>query len=296
MRLDYNFVIFRKYYPLPRFDYRNNTVLLANKTGHERVDSTIAYRWENKIMKALPEYFFIQYTLSGCGIVEINGRVHKVDKGRAFLCSQDQPYLYYHNPAISDHWEFIWLGLSGLSGQLIFKSIQRDFGSIVELSPASKTVTRMFKALEFSERQQWDSIVKLSVFATTFLLGLIEDLRQANSLLSSGRMDEVLEYVRNHYQEAIDATTLSHQFGYSREHFTRLFKKWVGQTPGIFLSELRLEKAKELLRMTPLPLQTVAQQSGFANINYLCTVFRKQISVTPLQYRILNTARSEALS
>ncbi|MBL8025662.1 MAG: helix-turn-helix domain-containing protein, partial [Fibrobacteres bacterium] len=63
--------------------------------------------------------------------------------------------------------------------------------------------------------------------------------------------------------------------------------------PGIFLSELRFEKAKELLRMTSLPLQTIAQQSGFANINYLCTVFRKQIGLTPLQYRLLNTARQE---
>ncbi|MBL8029235.1 MAG: AraC family ligand binding domain-containing protein, partial [Fibrobacteres bacterium] len=192
-------MIFRKYYPLPRFDYRNNTVLLANKTGHERVDSTITYRWENKIMKALPEYFFIQYTLSGAGIVEMNGRVHKVDKGKAFLCTQDQPYLYYHDPAISDHWEFIWFGLSGLSGQLIFKSIQRDFGSSVELSPTSKTITQMFKALEFSEREQWKSIVQISVFANTFLLFLIEDLRKANSQFSNGRMDDVLEYVRNYY-------------------------------------------------------------------------------------------------
>lgn len=278
-------MIFRHPYTLPRFDYRNNAILVITLAGHERVDHTIPYRWENRLMKTQPEYFFLQYTLSGSGILSSNGKLTEINAGQAFLCSQDSPFLYYHDPKLSDHWEFLWLGFTGLSGQLIFKTIQRDFGQVINLDNNSPTVSRMYQAIRMSESKKWRSITQLGLFATNFLLGLIEDLRHSQSRTDTGRMNEIHQYIIDNYTNHIDASTVSNHFGLSREHFTRLYKKWSGLTPALFISELRLEKAQELLRATNYSLQDVAKLSGFSSVNYLCTVFRNRKGVSPQQYR-----------
>ena len=52
-----------------------------------------------------------------------------------------------------------------------------------------------------------------------------------------------------------------------------------------YLTQLRIERAKQLLSGTALNLERVAQLSGFSRRSYLGRVFRRQAGVTPMAYR-----------
>jgi AraC family transcriptional regulator len=73
--------------------------------------------------------------------------------------------------------------------------------------------------------------------------------------------------------------------GVSRYYFVRLFKNSTGLTPYQYLIECRLEKAKDLLINTQLPISNIAHLSGFATHSHLTKVFQKHLSITPKIYR-----------
>lgn len=288
-------VILHNKYFLPRFDYQNNAILITTGIGHERIELPEKYQWDNRKMGDWPEHFFLQYTLSGSGMFVSDNRVNQIDQGKAFLCSRDHDFAYYHDVKKANHWEFLWIGFSGLSGQVIFKTIQRDFGKVIGLPRNSKSVSRIFKAMETSKNNRWKNVTHLSVFATEFLIGLIEDLRLGRRNYNGLVFEDIANYMNTHFAENLDIATLSPLFGYSREHLTRLFAKKYGKSPSLYLQEIRIAKATELLRMTSLPLAMVAKQSGFADVNYLCRVFRKQTGSTPLSFRNASFSRSPSV-
>jgi transcriptional regulator GlxA family with amidase domain len=73
--------------------------------------------------------------------------------------------------------------------------------------------------------------------------------------------------------------------GVSPFHFARLFRRSTGVSPHRYVTIARIERAKWLLRATPLSIAQVAFECGFASQSYLTTVFRRHVGVTPRTFR-----------
>ncbi len=74
-------------------------------------------------------------------------------------------------------------------------------------------------------------------------------------------------------------------FNVSPSHFSTVFKQEVGETFRDYLSSIRINRAKELLRTTNLQCSEVAFQSGFNDPHYFSFVFKKKTGATPQQFR-----------
>lgn len=75
------------------------------------------------------------------------------------------------------------------------------------------------------------------------------------------------------------------QIGLSAYHFSRAFKASTGVPPHRYLVQLRIEKTRELLETTDLPISEIASQVGYDDPSYLARLFRREVGVTPLAYR-----------
>lgn len=95
-------------------------------------------------------------------------------------------------------------------------------------------------------------------------------------------VDECLKifYSDNDFNLA-KAASLCH---YSPYHFGRLFKKVFNVSFNQYLNNYRVEKSKELLSQSQMTIETIAFQVGFSSASYFCTVFKKNVGVTPRQY------------
>jgi AraC family transcriptional regulator len=78
---------------------------------------------------------------------------------------------------------------------------------------------------------------------------------------------------------------LANESGYSRVHFIRMFRAATGYSPHNYLLNLRLERARELLRNPSLSLIDIALDCGFSSHSHMSRLFHKSVGVTPSAYR-----------
>ena len=97
-------------------------------------------------------------------------------------------------------------------------------------------------------------------------------------------MQQATEYIKNNLPEKISTKQLSQEFGYTEEHFCRLFKEMTGFTPMNYLRICRLEKALNLLRNENLSVSEVAARCGFDDSNYFARCFKTHFGKTPREF------------
>ena len=93
------------------------------------------------------------------------------------------------------------------------------------------------------------------------------------------------QYLHEQYAQKLTLDMLSARYNISKYHLQRSFRQYFGQSPGEYLTRLRLTRAKELLRATDLPVSEVAYRVGMENTSYFISVFRAREGATPQQYR-----------
>ena len=96
-----------------------------------------------------------------------------------------------------------------------------------------------------------------------------------------------IEYIESNYTNFIDINSLLSHLDISRSTFERRFKAVMKTTPLSYILRKQLDKAKELLKETKLPLAEVADRSGFSNARYFGVIFKKKTGMTPCQFRSL---------
>jgi AraC-like DNA-binding protein len=94
-----------------------------------------------------------------------------------------------------------------------------------------------------------------------------------------------VEYIRQHFTEPLKVTRVAKVAGFTPNYFSELFKQREGKTFRAYVLDLRIERARELLSSTNLPVTRVARLSGFNSLEYFARVFRRTTRATPLAYR-----------
>ncbi|MBO1580302.1 helix-turn-helix domain-containing protein [Bacillus sp. XF8] len=94
-----------------------------------------------------------------------------------------------------------------------------------------------------------------------------------------------IQYIHEHYHENITVQKLAQLEHYNRSYYSDWFLKETGKSPSAYIQEVRLNKAKELLRNTNLPILHIAIQVGLEHQSSLTRLFQKYEGITPSQYR-----------
>jgi len=166
----------------------------------------------------------------------------------------------------------------------LFHGIKKEFGPVITLPDNNLTVQLFFEIFRKTQNREWKNLYALSAATYGFLMSLIQNLR-AGTAAFDATIDQAAQYMEQHMADNIDVKVIAPRFGYTREHFTRLFRQTTGASPGNYLISLRLEKAKQLLRLSDEKLESVAASCGFANANYLCRLFKQRFGLTPVEYK-----------
>lgn len=115
----------------------------------------------------------------------------------------------------------------------------------------------------------------------------IERLAQEKSLRETRPITEARRYIQQHYQEALRLEDVSSAVGFNATYFSALFKKETGQNFMDYLTELRINKSKELLCSDDLSVQDVAELVGYRDLKYFSRLFKKTTGVSPSDYKKL---------
>lgn len=94
------------------------------------------------------------------------------------------------------------------------------------------------------------------------------------------RLQRVRNYLASNCHFEIDNDELARMANYSPSHFIRAFGSVYEETPHAFLIRQRLERARRLLRVSPLAINEIALESGFENASAFSRLFRQRFGIT----------------
>ena len=150
--------------------------------------------------------------------------------------------------------------------------------SCVKLSDADHAYQTALEAL----RCKGDQLTGTAIY--------ISDMQLENENASSKAVADAKAYIAEHYHEPdLSVDVICRHLHVSPNYFSTIFRRETGKTYTAYLTQLRMEKAVELLKNTQLKTFAIATQVGYQEQNYFSYVFKKTYGVSPSKYRSLNS-------
>ncbi|MBQ2967227.1 MAG: helix-turn-helix domain-containing protein [Clostridia bacterium] len=97
--------------------------------------------------------------------------------------------------------------------------------------------------------------------------------------------DEAKEYITKNLDSDLNLKVLCSALNVSKNSLYRVFREAFGTTINEYIVFVRLQKAKELLKNSSLPIYLICEKVGIPNYTYFCKLFKKQTGLTPTEYK-----------
>jgi len=113
-------------------------------------------------------------------------------------------------------------------------------------------------------------------------------VRQSTDMVAidDPKVSKAISYIRENHSLPIGVNDIAEHVGVSRRTLERRFRQWMPHSPEAELIKVRLERAKELLRDTNLPVTQIGKRVGFHSPEYFSNTFRRKQGLTPNRYRM----------
>lgn len=117
-------------------------------------------------------------------------------------------------------------------------------------------------------------------------------LGEPNEVISPKKRSEDLYqgiciYIQENFHRSIDRNNIASRFNISPNHLSRMFRQQGHMTLADYITWVRIERAKFMLKKYTFRLTEVATRCGFQDVNYFYRVFKKKTSYTPSDYRTM---------
>lgn len=251
-------------------------LLYVQETGRLKLTEARHKTSRNK----LPSYLLVSVT-SGAGTLEYEGQIYPLSAGQGFFIDCRKPHRYYSS--ISEPWELRWVHFNGENAKQYYSIFKSRGGPVIRLLHKNATDRLLSELTLINRRQSIDTELQSASIITQLLTLLL--VRDVGSV--SDKMKEVRLYVREHYTEKITLDSLADKFLLSKYHLSREFKKCFGETLVQYITALRINHAKHLLRFTQMGMSDVSEACGYCDQNYFTRQFSKIEGCTPSEYRKL---------
>ncbi|MCM1191945.1 MAG: AraC family transcriptional regulator [Butyrivibrio sp.] len=103
------------------------------------------------------------------------------------------------------------------------------------------------------------------------------------------KFNAVMDYIDTHYMDNLNLDDIANSVGFSKYHFSRLFKEYTNYTFCAYICHRRIKIAEELLEQQDLSITEVALQAGFPSISTFNRLFKQAKGCNPSEYREKNS-------
>ncbi|MFF2449099.1 response regulator [Neobacillus sp. NPDC058068] len=108
---------------------------------------------------------------------------------------------------------------------------------------------------------------------------------KAESMPVSKQFQDILQFIDDHLSREIALSQIAEHVSLNPQYVGQLFKSELGTTFTEYMVEIRLKRAKKLLKETNLKVYEVAQLSGYKSPKHFMTVFKQETGITPIGFR-----------
>ena len=229
--------------------------------------------------------FLIIFTLSGEGILEIDGKTESLQSGSCMMIDCMKHHHYYTQSG--SKWEFLWAHFYGAGCHGYYQLFSQNSTHCVHIQNKD-FITKTFWDM-IQQQQNWN--VKQEIIINqelvTILTHLLLDCEKIDS--PQAPIPDYIQFaardIEKNYTGQFSLDDLAQQYHVSKFHFSRAFNHHIGMSFREYITYVRLRHAKEFLKHTNHPISQVAYDCGFDDVSYFVRIFRKKENCTPLHYR-----------
>lgn len=240
--------------------------------------------------------YLFQYTLGGQGYFQKAGKTHVLTAGMGFFASVPEDSRYFLQDAASGKctfssedgsafWELLYLHFDGPAVLPFAHRLDTLCNGVFSL-PEDSVPIRMLLLLQ--ERLTTGGHLEKyegGEFLYRFLCALLRAIEQPKNNSGNPLSEKAVSLMHREYAVLSGIEELSSRLGVSAAHLTRQFSAEMGITPLRYLTKLRIQSSMNDLLNSDSDLETIALKNGFSGSNYFCKVFRKNVGISPTQYR-----------
>lgn len=129
------------------------------------------------------------------------------------------------------------------------------------------------------------ALVQLEEWFLNFFSKINDYINQRRKSRNESLIIEVKEYIDRNFVENITLTSLSRKFSISTGYLSILFNDHTGQNFIDYISNLRIQKAKEFLKNSDLRVYEIAERVGYRDAYYFSSAFKRIVGINPTEYR-----------
>lgn len=126
--------------------------------------------------------------------------------------------------------------------------------------------------------------IDLKDYCKNIIKQLLEVIQSKNSKYSKP-IQEAVKYIEDHYNENISLKIVAEEIYLNPNYLSQLFKKETNMKFNQFITHLRMEKTKELLKETNFKIYEIGIKVGYPNVSHFVRTFKKQEGISPYDYR-----------
>lgn len=239
--------------------------------------------------------YHLHVVLSGKGRYYVGDQCLEVHAGQMFLV-KDMEEVFYQADA-QDPWRYVWVTYGGSKAKRFMELAGFTDGvyvlnSMVDVTGFMNLVSEILKR---QHMRSSDEIARAG-FALQFLSLAVESwekTKAGTSRRSDLTVDDYVQYaaqfIRSNYQRA-RISDVAEYIGINRTYLTEIFKERMYMSPQEYLLQVRMGKAKELLRQTSVPINRVAREVGYEDQLSFSKIFKKRFGISPTDFRKLSEA------
>lgn len=224
---------------------------------------------------AVREHWLLHYVVSGFGVFRRDGVTYHVGPGEVFVIP---PYLEtYYEADAKKPWTYIWIGFT------TEMELPDVFSLPVIRHPGMMKVFEDIRACSDFENGKSAYLSGCLWHLTALLLESAER--------SSDYCEKAISIMHAEYANDIGVAQIASRVGLDRSYFSTIFKNKLGISPVRYLTNLRLQRAAELMSIHGESPSIAALSVGYPDISYFSKAFKQRYGVSPRTYRKQRAAK-----
>ena len=153
-----------------------------------------------------------------------------------------------------------------------------------EKAPVSNSLERMDNVPFGSQQIICNRLEELLIYTCRGNRSIRIDRRLMPAKLQVNLADQLQTYLQEHFNEKLTLEKIAQEHCISVTKLKRIFREEVGASVISYLTRLRIDEAKHLIRKGRLNFSQIAEAIGYDSIHYFSAVFKKQTGITPTEY------------
>jgi AraC-like DNA-binding protein len=248
-----------------------------NSIGHFYCDHNY------KISREKYDSFLLMYIVKGQGLLTIKDTPQPIQANDTILINCYEPHSY----ETDTHLETLWIHFDGNISLDYFNLINERMRNVI--STTSSTLIQDYLLTTITDFKE-NKIINEAIVSCNIqrmlaeLLNLCSESSLENSS-NSNSIAEAITYMRNNFKNKISLEEISNHICISPFHFSRIFKRETGYSPYEYVTMIRLNHAKALLKTTKLLIKEIAFECGFSSETNFVIAFKNHTKITPSKFR-----------